>query len=179
MRLQSTGLVHLLLLLIGYFIFATTTGPAIGEDPTSQQIRKHDQRSILISRSPPSHQGLPAGYSHSIIHGWTIDFHTFYTLLPMATAASTLQSFYEDIAYLAATATSSTATRYLYRMGKIDLEIRSQMGEIPWAVVVGFANTMRELAKRGFTNTYQVNFINRTTGKLLTISLWVGTVRWG
>ena len=108
-----------------------------------------------------------------------MDFHTFGTLLPLATAASTLQAFYEDIAYLAATTLSSTATRYLIRMGKIDLEIRSQMGDIPWTVVVSFANAMLDITKKGFTNTYQVNFINRATGKLVTMSMWIGTVRWG
>ena len=179
MRLQGAGLVNLLLLLIGYSIFLTTAAPAIGEDPTDQQIQKLDQRSILTSRSPPFHRSFPPGFSHNVANGWIIDFHTFYTLLPMATAASKLQSFYEDIAYLAATTKSSTSTRFFYRMGTIDLEIRSQMGEIPRAMVIAFANSMRELTKRGFTNTYQVNYINKATGQLLTVSLWVGVVRWG
>ena len=179
MRLHSTGLVHrLLLLLIGYSIVATTAAPAFGGD-CSQQIRKHNQRSNLIARLPPSLQSLPAGFAHSVTDGWIVDFHTFYTLLPLATAASSLQAFYEDIAYRAATTRSSTGTRYFYRMGKMDLEIRSQMGDIPWTLVIAFANSMRELVKRGFTNTYQINYINRATGKLLTVSLWVGTVRWG
>lgn len=110
---------------------------------------------------------------------WTIDFHAFHNVLPLATAAATLLSFYEDIAAIAATTTVSTADRYICRVGQITLEIRSALGVFPLVEVVGFANWMRENTKRGFIGTYQVNFVHRNTGKLVTMSLWVGILRWG
>lgn len=110
---------------------------------------------------------------------WNIDFHAFNTLLPLSTAAATLQSFYEDIAAAAATTTISTAERYMFRVGQITWEVRSALGAIPLMEVVGLANWMREHTKRGFTGTYQVNFVHRGTGKLVTMSLWIGILRWG
>ncbi len=110
---------------------------------------------------------------------WTIDFHAFHTFLPLSTAAATLLSFYEDIAVTAAITTVSTADRYIFRVGQITLEIRSALGAIPLVEVVAFANWMRENTKRGFTGTYQVNFVHRATGKLMTMSLWIGILRWG
>ena len=110
---------------------------------------------------------------------WVLDFHAFHTLLPFSTAATALLSFYEEIAAFAATSTSRTAERYLLRVGEITLEVRSGLGALPWADLVAFANWMRENTKRGFTGTYQLNFVHRPTGNMLTMSLWVGVLRWG
>lgn len=110
---------------------------------------------------------------------WIVDFHAFHTLLPLCTAAATLMSFYEDIAAKAATTAVSTADRYLFRVGQITLEIRSALGALPLVEVVRFANWMRENTKRGFSGTYQMSFVHRETGKLVTMSLWIGILRWG
>lgn len=177
MRLRGFDSVQSSLILLGLLALICIAQPI--EESPGQRPHQHDERSISLSRSPSPFRDLPAGFSHGLSDDWIVDLHTFYTLLPWETAASTLQTFYEDVAYLAATTLTSTATRYLIRMGKIDLEVRSQLGDIPWTVVMRFANMMRDLVKRGFTNTYQINFVDRITGKLITMSLWVGTVRWG
>lgn len=133
-----------------------------------------------ITALTPFHIPPFVGALHFVIDSdWTVDFHAFHTLLPLSTAAATLLSFYEDIAATAATTTVSTADRYIFRVGQITLEIRSTLSAIPLVEVVGFANWMRENTKRGFTGTYQVNFVHRATGKLVTMSLWIGILRWG
>lgn len=110
---------------------------------------------------------------------WNIDFHAFHTVLPTTTAAATLLSFYEDIAAMAATTTISATDRLYFRVGQITLEMRSALGTIPLVEAVRFANWMRENTNKGFTGTYQVNFVHRATGKLVTMSLWIGILRWG
>lgn len=110
---------------------------------------------------------------------WVIDLHAFNTLLPIATAASSLTSFYEDIAEKAATTALHVAERYYLRLGEITLEIRSALGAVPWSAVAAYANWMRENTKRGFTGTYVINFVHKPTGKLLTMKLLIGILRWG
>ena len=179
MRPPRSVFLKLLLLLFGLIVTVEAIAQR-SEQRSSQPPRiPPTVRSISLPRSPTPFRSFAPGFSHILGDGWIADFHVFATVLPLATAASTLQSFYEDIALHAATTLSSPAARYFIRLGRVDLEIRSQIGDIPWTVVVGFANAMRDLVKMGFTNTYQVNFVNRATGKLLTMSLWVGTVRWG
>lgn len=178
--MRLTGL-HVIQLLSAQFALLFLAGAVYtpSEDSPEPPSRLRTKQSTVLSRSSQLFQAPPAGFSHFLGEDWIIDFHIFSTLLPLETAASTLQSFYEDTAYRAATTLSSQSWRYLIRHGQIDLEIRSQMGDIPWTFVIGFANAMLDLSKRGFTNTYQINYVNRITGKLLTISLWIGTVRWG
>ena len=110
---------------------------------------------------------------------WIIDFHAFHTLLPQLTAASTLMSFYEEVAAIASTTTNPVTDRFLFRTADITLEVRSALGAVLWADVIAFANWMRDNTSKGFTGTYQVNFVHRPTGKLLTMSLWIGILRWG
>lgn len=149
-------------------------------------------RAFPISTIRPEHihgdrvPSLPQLFTHPLIGAyaftspeWVLDFHAFHTLLPDLTAASTLLSFYEDVAAKAATTTTSIADRSLFRAGEITLEVRSALGAVPWVEVIAFANWMRENTKRGFTGTYQINFVHRRSGKLLTMSLWVGILRWG
>ena len=165
-------------IILGLQLFASVSAKRARASHGQLPLLHSEHSMVQLRPSLPPRAFLP-GAAFFVIGDYTVDFHAFSTLLPVEIAASTLQSFYEDIAYLASTTLSPPAWRYLIRKGKLDLEIRSQEGNIPWMVVAAFANLMRELSTRGFTNTYQVNYINRETGKLVTMSLWVGTVRWG
>jgi len=165
---------------LAYISIWVTAAPALIHSPLVFSVSpKHPQ----YHRTPT----LPALYVPPFVGAlcyvpdqeWIVDFHAFQTLLPLSTAAATLLSFYEDIAATAATTTVSTADRYLFRVGQITLEIRSALGAFPLVEVVRFANWMRANTKRGFTGTYQVNFVHRATGKLVTMSLWIGILRWG
>lgn len=178
MRVSEPAQVQLLSLFLGLHLFAFSDAQNDRASHSKTPLPQFEQSMIQLRSSILPRAYLP-GAAFFVMGDYTVDFHAFNALLPVETAASTLQSFYEDTAYLAATTLSTPAWRYLIRQGKLDLEIRSQEGNIPWMVVATFANIMREMSKKGFTNTYQVNYINRETGKLLTMSLWVGTVRWG
>ena len=178
MRVPRQTPVQLLSIILGLHLFASSSAQRARASHGQPPLPHSEHSMVQLRSSLPPRAFLP-GAAFFALGGYTVDFHAFSTLLPVESAASTLQFFYEDIAYLAATTLSPPAWRYLIRQGKMDLEIRSQEGNIPWMVVASFANVMRELSMRGFTNTYQVNYINRETGKLVTMSLWVGTVRWG
>lgn len=178
MRVPGRARVQLLSIFLGLHLLASSSAQRARASHGQPPLPPSEQSIVQLRSSLPPRAFIP-GAAFYISGGYTVDFHAFNTLLPVEIAASTLQSFYEDIAYLAATTLSTPTWRYLIRQGKLDLEIRSQEGNIPWMAVVAFANGMRELSTRGFTNTYQVNYINRETGKLLTMSLWIGTVRWG
>ena len=111
---------------------------------------------------------------------WIVDHHDFTCVLPVRLAAQMLQDFYESVAgYAAITPVSETSTFQLW-LGQIMLEIIAPQGEmVDWLIVQTFALDMLELTKRGYTNTYQINFIHRSTGKMMTFSLYTGLMRGG
>ena len=155
--------------------------PVIPSRPPSFRTISSDH--VKYGRSPQ----LPVLFMTSMVGAfsavpfpdWILDFHAFHTFLPQLTAASTLMSFYEEVAAIASTTTSPITDRLFFRTSGITLEIRSALGAVPWAEVIRLANWMRDNTNRGFTGTYQVNFVHRPTGKLLTMSLWIGILRWG
>lgn len=178
MRLHGLHFIRSLPLLLSLYLPLNNASPPRPKPPLNPL--SHPERSLSLARALPSPLGLHVGFFHdNDDETFIIDWHIFHTLLPLENAASKLQSFYEDVAFKAATTLMTPSDRYLIRLGAIDLEVRSQVGDIPWTFVIGFANAMRHLATRGFTNTYQINYVHRVTGKLVTMSLWVGTVRWG
>lgn len=109
---------------------------------------------------------------------WVVDHHDFSCMLPIGTAAAVLQDFYEDLAEFAATTLSPASNEYQLWFGQIMLEIRAQPTMIvEWIMVQRFAVDMLSLTTRGYTNTYQINFIHRPTGKMITFSLYTGLLR--
>lgn len=148
--------------------------PEVPVDPslaTSENTRLLPRRptSSLVRRVtfPPSFLGTD----------WIIDHHDFQSLLPLTTAAASLQDFYEDIAAFAANTLSPPLHTYHFWMGEILLEImgpRDSGETISWRVVTAFAAEMVSLTRRGYANTYQINFIHRPTGRMVTCSLWIG-----
>lgn len=109
---------------------------------------------------------------------WVVDHHDFSCMLPIGTAAAVLQEFYEDLARFAATTLSPASDDYQLWFGQIMLEIRAQPTMIvEWLMVQRFALDMLSLTTRGYTNTYQINFIHRPTGQMITFSLYTGLLR--
>ena len=99
-------------------------------------------------------------------------------MLPIDTAAAVMQDFYEDLAAYAATTLTPASPSYHLRLGQILLEVVAPSSIIvQWAVVQHFAMDMLRLTKNGYTNTYQINFIHRSTGMLVTFSLYTGVLR--
>lgn len=109
---------------------------------------------------------------------WVVDHHDFCCMLPIGTAAAVLQDFYEDLAKFAATTLSPASDDYQLWLGQIMLEIRAQPTMIiEWLMVQRFALDMLSLTRRGYTNTYQINFIHSQTQQMITFSLYTGILR--
>ena len=109
---------------------------------------------------------------------WVVDHHDFLCMLPIDTAAAILQDFYEDLAALAAvTLLPAMRSQQIY-LGQLLLEIMGPPGSVvSWRMVQIFALDMLRLTKRGYTNTYQINFIHRPSGTMVTFSLYIGMRR--
>ncbi len=109
---------------------------------------------------------------------WIVDHHDFTCLLPIASAAAELQDFYESIAAFAASTLRTPSNYYRMVVGDITLEVICPAANvINWIIVQTFANQMLEMTKRGYSNSYQINFVNRSTGRLLTFNLYVAYMR--
>ena len=109
---------------------------------------------------------------------WIVDHHDFITMLPIDTAAAILQRFYEDLALFAAATVTPAARGHHIHLGEVLLEIMGPPGfVVGWLTIREFALDMLRLTKRGYTNTYQINFIHRATGRMITFSLYVGLPR--
>ena len=106
---------------------------------------------------------------------WVVDHHDFMCMLPIDTAAAILQKFYEDLAAFATVTVAPAARGHHIHLGQILLEIMGPPGfVVSWMTIREFALDMLRLTKRGYTNTYQINFIHRATGRMITFSLYVG-----
>ena len=117
-------------------------------------------------------------YPYLIGPDWAVDHHDFSCMLPIGTAAAVLQDFYENLALFAATTLRPASNDYQLWFGQMMLEIRSQPTMIvEWRIVQCFALDMLSLTTRGYTNTYQINFIHTPTGKMITFSLYTGLLR--
>ena len=109
---------------------------------------------------------------------WIVDHRDFMCILPIDTAAAVLQNFYEDLAAFAAVTVTPAARGHHIHLGQVMLEIMGPPGfVVGWMTIREFALDMLRLTKRGYTNTYQINFIHRTTGRMITFSLYVGLQR--
>lgn len=106
---------------------------------------------------------------------WIVDHHDFTCMLPIGSAAAIMQDFYEDLAAYAANTLMTASRGYHIWLGQLQLEIMASPNSIvDWRVIQSFALDMLKLSKRGYTNTYQINFIHRPTGMMVTFSLYVG-----
>ena len=109
---------------------------------------------------------------------WILDYHDFTCMLPIGTAAAVMQDFYEDLAAYAATTLTPVSCGYQIWLGQLMLEIVAPPNSIVhWNLVQEFALDMLKMTKRGYTNTYQINFVHRPTGRLVTFSLYTGLRR--
>lgn len=109
---------------------------------------------------------------------WIVDQHDFTCMLPIATAAALMQDFYEELAAYAATTLTPASPSCDLWLGQILLEIVAPPSVVvEWILIQRFALEMLKFTKRGYTNTYQINFIHRPTGMLITFSLYTGMTR--
>lgn len=109
---------------------------------------------------------------------WIVDHHDFTCMLPIGTAAAVMQDFYEELARFAATTLTPASQSYRVCFGQINLDITAPPSTIVnWIVVQQFALELLRLTKRGYINTYQINYIHRPTGRMLTFSLYTGLLR--
>ena len=110
--------------------------------------------------------------------GWIVDHHDFTCLLPISTAAAVMQDFYENLAAYAATTSNPASSSYKLWFGHILLEVLAPPSVIVrWITVQHFALDMLRLTKRGYINTYQINFIHRPSGMMVTFNLYTGLQR--
>lgn len=153
------------------------------DEVLKRRIARQDHHTTNENTSLPSHpapllEPRTADLPSLLGDEWNLDYHDFTCLLPLATAAAELINFYENVAGYASVTDLATAQRYRLWMGEILMEAMAPDGyDIPWAMVQSFANWMLERTRRGYVNTYQINFIHKATGGLLTFSLWVGYER--
>ena len=148
--------------------FETNQYPVIQDQ--SSRINVVQRRSTALERR--------VAFYPFIMGAWIFDHHDFSCLLPISSAAVELRDFYEQVVVYAALTGESPSNRFSLSMGEIKLEIIGAVGTIvPWVTVQNFANRMIEMTKRGYINTYQINFIHRATGTLVTFNLYVGYIR--
>lgn len=106
---------------------------------------------------------------------WLVDWYDFGCLLPVSTAAATLQSFYEDLAEYAAVTAEPLSERIQLRLGDIMLEVSVLVGlRIEWVSIQGFALEMLTITRLGYTSTFLINCVHRPSGKMITFGLFVG-----
>ena len=48
---------------------------------------------------------------------------------------------------------------------------------VEWYILQHFALDMLGMTKKGYTNTYQINFVHSPTGRMVTFSLYTGLPR--
>jgi len=151
----------------------TTRGPA-----ETQIHSRHSRRAPKTDHPRLATLKPRDNWSWHMGDDWLVDYHDFTCLLPVSTAAATLQSFYEDLAGYAALTTEPLSERIQIWLGDITLEVSAPIGtNVEWISIQGFAMEMLEMTKRGYTNTYLINFVHRPSGKLVTFSLLVGAIR--
>ena len=106
---------------------------------------------------------------------WIVDHHDFTCMLPISAAAAVMQDFYEDLAAYAATTLTPASRGYHIWLGQLLLEVVAPPGFIvDWIIIQQFALDMLRMTKTGYTNAYQINFIHRPTGMMVTFNLYAG-----
>lgn len=178
------GLVSLSILLVILLLDHASLCSRIRDDQVSRPQIAQQSHHATSHNGSTSSALLPSLKARVTVHptflgnDWIIDHHDFTCLLPIASAGADLLDFYEGVAAFAALTNVVPSRSFRISVGNIMLEAMAPAGhDIQWISVQRFANWMVELTRRGYVNTYQINFIHRTTGVLLTFSLWVGYTR--
>ncbi len=168
------------ILLLDHAFFCSRISNDQGPRPQIAQQGHHvaSHNGSTSSAPLPSLKARVAVHPTFLGNDWIVDHHDFTCLLPIGSAAADLLDFYEGVAAFAALTNVVPSRSHRICVGNIMLEAMAPAGHvIHWIAVQGFANWMIELTRRGYVSTYQINFIHRTTGLLLTFSLWVGYTR--
>ena len=89
--------------------------------------------------------------------GWQLQVVTYASLLPVETAAQTLEKFYTAISLRAGFQMVSDHF-YRLRQGQLALEFFCQESPISWILVEDFTRIMAEAAKKGWTGSYSMSY---------------------
>ncbi len=172
--LGPTHLLCLVQLILTCLCLATT----INDPPQRYHLARHSRRGHKLDDAGLATLKPRESWFWYMGADWLVDYHDFTCLLPFSTAAATLQSFYEDLAGYAALTTEPLSERIQIWFGEIMLEVSAPVGiNVEWISIQGFAMEMLAMTKRGYTNTYLINFVHRPSGKIVTFSLFVGAIR--
>ena len=164
-----------LFLLIGSAVIGSTRQ----EFGTKQYpVDRHKPLQISVAQSTSTSLKRRVAFPPILIGDWIFDHHDFTCLLPISSAATELREFYENVVGFAAITEELPLNHFALSMGEIKLEVIGAAGTvIPWIVVQNFANRLLKMTNRGYTNSYQINFIHKITGSLVTFNLYVGYIR--
>lgn len=117
---------------------------------------------------------------HQLSSGWSLHIQHHFLLSPIAAAASTLSTFYEDIMVYAAQASDGyeeELTGFVMQVGELVLQFFTEEGLIPvsWDLVHDFAGAMKMLTERGFVGGLEA-VLKCGVGEVV---VRVGMVAWG
>ena len=110
--------------------------------------------------------------TYAVPGGWILEVGTYSSMLPVQTAAATLERFYNGVIRRSMI---PTAEGHFYRLrsGNLALEFFCRQSPIPWLLVRNFARVMEMSARRGFTGRYEMYYTHVREGISIAISLYV------
>ena len=110
--------------------------------------------------------------TYPMANGWQLQLGTYASMLPIASAAATLERFYTGVMRRARYPTPE-GHFYRLRSGQLALEFFCRQAPIPWLLVENFARTMAAGTTQGFTGRYEMYYIHIENGLTVAISLYV------
>ncbi|CAF9912594.1 MAG: hypothetical protein HETSPECPRED_000982 [Heterodermia speciosa] len=189
------GLLYLTTILLSFLsvanlILESTTVKALGSlnpplhDPKS---RRHPSRHPLKGTTFDPHSIItPRADAFGVLPiaalqpGWELDFYAYdWGYLPVASASTILQTFYQKIFELAMSLSGPVPKHAVLSFGQLDLEIASSSGVVAWESVAAFAAHMLRTAQRGYTNSYHCHMTNMAAGVYISFNLYVKAMRQG
>ena len=169
------------IIIISIFLFTVVSHEIEQAGTWHQTLRRgHSLDSLSVRTLGPSILLKPRAALNPYLMGpdWIVDHHDFTCMLPIGTAAAIMQDFYEVLAEFAATTLIPASHSYRVLFGQIMLEITAPPSTIVhWILVQRFALDLLRMTERGYISTYQINFIHRPTGRMVTFSLYTGLLR--
>ena len=185
---QVNGLLYFTTLLLGFLsvaniILASPTTKALGNLkplPYEQKSRRHTSHSRVRGKSTDSLSITPRADPFGVLPiatlqpGWELDFYDYdWGYLPVRTASTILQVFYQKIFELAISTRGPIPDHAVLSFGQLDLEVVSNSGAVAWESVAAFAAHMLRTAQRGYTNSYHCHMTNMAAGVYISFNLYV------
>ena len=130
--------------------------------------------------SPRGHQGvvvpiyLKRGIVTNVTPTHALTLHTYVSLLPLSTAASTLFELYTTLFSNASGPWRARPayTSFTAHCGNIYIDFQtSDAYFIPWSFVAEFAGYMIRATEKGFTGGFEGEYKHRATGAVISVGL--------